>query len=88
MIEKPLTNDQIDRMLYRNGVIRVEIAIPLEVLIENDRESLNEYVGDRIIEGVLRNVTYRLTGHTFGGYDDKCDPLPQLAIVEVTGTPA
>lgn len=86
-IDKPLTSEQIDRMMYKNGRIRVELAIPLDVLIDNDRESLNEYVGDRIVEGVLRDVTYRMIGYTFNGCDENGDPLPNLAIIEVVGKP-
>src|SRR5688572_22625967 len=86
-IDKPLTTEQIDRMLEKNVYIKVEIALPIDALIDNDRESLAEYVGDRIVEGVLRDVTYDIKGYTFNGCDENGDYMPKLVILEVTGKP-
>jgi hypothetical protein len=85
MVEKPLTPEQIDRLMDRNGNIRVQLAIDLNVLIDNDRESLNDYVGDMLVEGVMKDISYDIAGYTFNGTDENGEELPKKVILEVTG---
>lgn len=63
-ITRALNKEELERHLVEGGRIDVTIEVPLDFLIHNDIEELNNFADESIIqgEGTLADINYKVVG--------------------------